>query len=162
MAKKRTRGRFTYAEDRKLIQMAAGSATLDEAAVTLRTSAETIERGAKRLGLLLVEPDGQKRLSSGLGQVNRCMIATRSNRWTPTEDDVFRKMAEANIRPEKGTEARWPRSPLNADGRCQTTRANQTRPVGGQRSGLSNSPRRLPTNVACSLHPFDDLSALAS
>ena len=38
---KRTRGRFTYAEDRKLIQMAAGSATLDEAAVTLRTSAKT-------------------------------------------------------------------------------------------------------------------------
>jgi hypothetical protein len=28
------------------------------------------------------------------------MIDTRSNRWTPTEDDVFRKMAEANIRPE--------------------------------------------------------------
>jgi hypothetical protein len=66
MAKKRTRGRFTYAEDRKLIQMAAGSATLDEAAVTLRTSAETIERGAKRLGLALEERDGRKRLSSGL------------------------------------------------------------------------------------------------
>ena len=46
--------------------MVAGSATLDEAAVTLRTSVETIERGAKRLGLLLVEPDGQKRLSARL------------------------------------------------------------------------------------------------
>ena len=67
MEKKRARGRFTYAEDRKLIEMAAGSATLDEAAVTFRTSAETIERRAKRLGLLLVESDGQKRLSSGLG-----------------------------------------------------------------------------------------------
>jgi hypothetical protein len=28
------------------------------------------------------------------------MIDTRSNRWTPMEDDLFRKMAEANIRPE--------------------------------------------------------------
>ena len=26
--------------------------------------------------------------------------STRSNRWTPAEDDAFRKMAEANIRPE--------------------------------------------------------------
>jgi hypothetical protein len=65
MEKKRARGRFTYAEDRKLIQMAAGSATVGEAAVTFRTSVETIERGAKRLGLLLVGSDGQKRLSSG-------------------------------------------------------------------------------------------------
>jgi hypothetical protein len=28
------------------------------------------------------------------------MIDTRSNRWTPMEDDRFRKMAEASIRPE--------------------------------------------------------------
>jgi hypothetical protein len=28
------------------------------------------------------------------------MIDTRSDRWTPSEDDAFRKMAEANIRPE--------------------------------------------------------------
>ena len=28
------------------------------------------------------------------------MIDTRSNRWTPIEDDALRKMAEANIRPE--------------------------------------------------------------
>jgi hypothetical protein len=28
------------------------------------------------------------------------MIDTRSNRWTPVEDDLFRKMAEANTRPE--------------------------------------------------------------
>jgi hypothetical protein len=28
------------------------------------------------------------------------MAATRNNRWTPSEDDAFRKMAEANIRPE--------------------------------------------------------------
>jgi hypothetical protein len=67
MAKKRARGgRFSYAEDRTLIQMAAGSATLDEAAVTLRTSVETIERKAEKLGLLSVEPDGRKRLSARL------------------------------------------------------------------------------------------------
>lgn len=28
------------------------------------------------------------------------MSSTRGNRWTPAEDDAFRKMAEANIRPE--------------------------------------------------------------
>ena len=28
------------------------------------------------------------------------MTATRGNRWTPAEDDAFRKMAEANVRPE--------------------------------------------------------------
>jgi hypothetical protein len=28
------------------------------------------------------------------------MADTRGNRWTPIEDDAFRKMAEANFRPE--------------------------------------------------------------
>jgi hypothetical protein len=28
------------------------------------------------------------------------MGETRSNRWTPREDDLFRRMAETNIRPE--------------------------------------------------------------
>jgi hypothetical protein len=28
------------------------------------------------------------------------MAATRNNRWTPSEDDAFRKMAQANIRRE--------------------------------------------------------------
>jgi hypothetical protein len=28
------------------------------------------------------------------------MIESRSSRWTPQEDDLFRRMAEANIRPE--------------------------------------------------------------
>jgi hypothetical protein len=28
------------------------------------------------------------------------MTAARNNRWSPSEDDAFRKMAEANIRPE--------------------------------------------------------------
>ena len=40
-------------EDRELIQMAAASATLEEAAAVLRTSIETIERKAKRLGIKL-------------------------------------------------------------------------------------------------------------
>ena len=28
------------------------------------------------------------------------MVELRSNRWTPQEDDLFRRMAEANTRPE--------------------------------------------------------------
>ena len=28
------------------------------------------------------------------------MVEIRSNRWTPREDDLFRRMAEANTRPE--------------------------------------------------------------
>lgn len=28
------------------------------------------------------------------------MVRIRSTRWTPREDDLFRKMAEANARPE--------------------------------------------------------------
>jgi hypothetical protein len=40
-------------EDRQLIQMAAASATLEEAAAILLTSVETIERKAKRLGIKL-------------------------------------------------------------------------------------------------------------
>jgi hypothetical protein len=28
------------------------------------------------------------------------MTENRTNRWTPEEDDIFRGMAEANIRPE--------------------------------------------------------------
>ena len=66
MTKKRPRGRFAYADDRKLIQMAAASATLEEAAAMFGTSIGVMERMAKRLGLLLVEPNGQKRLSARL------------------------------------------------------------------------------------------------
>jgi Zn-dependent peptidase ImmA (M78 family) len=51
MAKKRRLGRFTYAEDRKLIQMVAASATLEEAAARFGASVEAIKRKAKRLGL---------------------------------------------------------------------------------------------------------------
>jgi hypothetical protein len=66
MTRKRPRGRFAYADDRKLIQMAAASATLEEAAAMFGTSIGVMERMAKRLGLLLVEPNGQKRLSARL------------------------------------------------------------------------------------------------
>jgi hypothetical protein len=53
MAKRRRRGRFSLKEDRQLIQMAAASATLEEAAASLRTSVETIERKTERLGIKL-------------------------------------------------------------------------------------------------------------
>jgi hypothetical protein len=53
MAKRRGRGRFSLKEDRQLIQMAAALATLEEAAASLRTSVETIERKAERLGIKL-------------------------------------------------------------------------------------------------------------
>jgi hypothetical protein len=53
MAKGRRRGRFSLKEDRQLIQMAAASATLEEAAAIFRTSVETIERKAERLGITL-------------------------------------------------------------------------------------------------------------
>ncbi len=53
MAKRRGKGSFSLKEDRQLIQMAAASATLEEAAAVLRTSIETIKRKAKRLGVKL-------------------------------------------------------------------------------------------------------------
>ena len=46
------RRRFTYKEERQLIQMAEVSATVEEAAAMFRTSIETIERKAKKLGIL--------------------------------------------------------------------------------------------------------------
>ncbi len=52
MPKKRS-GSFSLKEERQLIQMAASSVTLEEAAAVLRTSIETIERKAKRLGIKL-------------------------------------------------------------------------------------------------------------
>ena len=53
MAKRRGKGSFSLKEDWQLIQMATASATLEEAAAVLRTSIETIERKAKRLGIKL-------------------------------------------------------------------------------------------------------------
>jgi hypothetical protein len=52
MAKSRN-GRFSLKEDRQLIQMAAASGTLEEAAAIFRTSVETVERKAERLGIKL-------------------------------------------------------------------------------------------------------------
>ena len=52
MAKKRS-GPFSLKEERQLIQMAATSATLEKAAAIFRTSVDTIERKAKRLGIKL-------------------------------------------------------------------------------------------------------------
>jgi hypothetical protein len=48
---KSKRGRFSFREDRKLVQMAAGSATLEQVAAMFGTSVETIERKAQKLGL---------------------------------------------------------------------------------------------------------------
>ena len=53
MAKRRGQGRFSLEEERQLIKMAAASATVEEAAAILRTSVETIERKAERLGIKL-------------------------------------------------------------------------------------------------------------
>jgi hypothetical protein len=53
VAKRRRKGSFSLKEDRQLIQMATASATLEQAAAVLRTSIETIERKAKRLGIKL-------------------------------------------------------------------------------------------------------------
>jgi hypothetical protein len=53
MAKRRGKGSFSLKEERQLIQIAAASATVEEAAAILRTSIETIERKAERLGIKL-------------------------------------------------------------------------------------------------------------
>jgi hypothetical protein len=50
MVKKRS-GRFSLKEERQLIQMAATSATLEEAAAIFRTSVDTIEKKSERLGI---------------------------------------------------------------------------------------------------------------
>jgi hypothetical protein len=62
MTKKRSR--FSLKEDRQLIQMAATSATLQEAAAIFRNSIDTIEKKSKRLGIQL-RRRGSKRLSAG-------------------------------------------------------------------------------------------------
>jgi hypothetical protein len=85
MKKKRTR--FTYEEDRQLIQMAAASATLEEAAAMFRTSIETIERKAKLLGLRIkVRADG-KRLLEGEE------VMGRRSTWTSKDDFLLRALA---------------------------------------------------------------------
>ena len=51
MAKKRRGTGPSWKVDRELIAMAATNATVEEAAAELSTSAETIQRKAKRLGI---------------------------------------------------------------------------------------------------------------
>ena len=60
---KKTRGRFAYADDQKLIQLAAASATLEEAAAMFGTSINVMDRMAKRLGLAMERRNGRKRPS---------------------------------------------------------------------------------------------------
>jgi len=62
MAKKRS-GPFSLKEERRLIQMAATSATLEEAAVIFWTSVDTIENKCKRLGIQLRRRGSKKSLA---------------------------------------------------------------------------------------------------
>jgi transposase-like protein len=55
MTKKGKRGPFTMKDDRQLIAMAKAGASVSDAAASLRTSAEIIQRMARRLGLRLDE-----------------------------------------------------------------------------------------------------------
>ena len=85
MKKKRTR--FTWKEDRQLIQMAAASATLEEAAAMFRTSIETIERKAKLLGLRIEVRADRKRVLEGEE------VMGRRSTWTSKDDFLLRALA---------------------------------------------------------------------
>jgi hypothetical protein len=50
MAKKRS-GPFSLKEERQLIQMAASSATMEEAAAIFRTSVDIIEKKSRKLSI---------------------------------------------------------------------------------------------------------------
>jgi hypothetical protein len=56
-------GRFSLKEDRQLIQMAAASASLEEAAAIFQTSVEVIEQDAEKLAIPLNVRIGRKSLS---------------------------------------------------------------------------------------------------
>jgi probable addiction module antidote protein len=60
----RRKGRFSLKEDRQLIQIAAASVTVEEAAAIFRTSVEMIEQKAGKLGIPLSARNGRKRLSA--------------------------------------------------------------------------------------------------
>jgi hypothetical protein len=81
MARKR-RSRFSLKEERQLIQMAATSATLEEAAAIFRTSVDTIENKCKRLGIQL-RRRGRKRSAQG---------------WTEAEVHQLRTLAKRKVR----------------------------------------------------------------
>ena len=80
MAKKRSR--FSLKEDRQLIQVAATSATLEEAAAIFRTSVNTIENKCKRLGIPL-RRRGRKR---------------STQEWTEAEVHQLRMLAKRKVR----------------------------------------------------------------
>jgi hypothetical protein len=80
MAKKRSR--FSFKEDRQLIQMAATSVTLEEAAAIFRTSVNTIENKCKRLGIQL-RRRGRKR---------------STQEWTEAEVHQLRMLAKRKVR----------------------------------------------------------------
>ena len=80
MAKKRSR--FSLKEDRQLIQMAATSATLEEAAAIFRTSVDKIENNCKRLGIQL-RRRGRKR---------------STQEWTEAEVHQLRMLAKRKVR----------------------------------------------------------------
>jgi hypothetical protein len=80
MAKKRSR--FSLKVDRQLIQMAAISATLEEAAAIFRTSVNTIENKCKRLGIQL-RRRGRKR---------------STQEWTEAEVHQLRMLAKRKVR----------------------------------------------------------------
>ena len=69
-------------EDRQLIQMAATSATLEEAAAIFRTSVDTIENKCKRLGIQL-RRRGRKR---------------STQEWTEAEVHQLRMLAKRKVR----------------------------------------------------------------
>ena len=62
---------FSYAEERKLIKMAADSATLEEATATFRTSIKTIEEVAERLNLRLKKRAGENERPSPHARLSR-------------------------------------------------------------------------------------------
>ena len=79
MAKKRS-GPFSLKEERQLIQMAATSATLEEAAAIFRTSVDTVENKCKRLGIQLRR--GRKRTTQ---------------EWTKAEVHKLRMLAKRKV-----------------------------------------------------------------
>jgi hypothetical protein len=56
----KTKGRWSFAEDRRLIELAASLKSLEAVADELKRPPEKIALTAKRLGLSLKRSDGQK------------------------------------------------------------------------------------------------------
>jgi hypothetical protein len=56
----KTKGRWSFAEDRRLIELAASLKSLEAVADELKRTPQNVARTAKRLGLSLKRSDGQK------------------------------------------------------------------------------------------------------